>query len=85
MIPRLVDCGFFFDVNQTVTIASNLCLLNIGGNNEQKQNWRERTDSLLPSHICVSSGYGSSIVTISQSSSPYESKLACFIKKVKKI
>ena len=30
------DFGFFFDVNQTVTIASSPCLLNKGDNNEQK-------------------------------------------------
>ena len=30
------NLGFFFDVNQTVTIASNPCLSNKGGNNEQK-------------------------------------------------
>ena len=31
------DFGFFFDVNQTVTIASSPCLSNKGGNNKQKQ------------------------------------------------
>ena len=44
--------------------------------------WRERTDSFSPSHICFSSGFGSSIETIS----PWESKLAMFqCKKVKKL
>ena len=30
------DFGFFFDVNQTFTTASNPCLSNEGGNYEQK-------------------------------------------------
>ena len=36
--------------------------------------WRERTDSFSPSHVCVSSGFRSTIETIS----PWEPKLAIF-------
>ena len=73
------DFGFFFDVNQAVTVASNRCLSNKAGKNEQKfQNkmlaGAERTDSFSRSCICVSSGFGSSIRTIL----PWESKFAMF-------
>ena len=73
------DFGFLFDVNQTVTIASNPSLSKKSGNHEQKLQkymWvgTERTNSFSPSHICVSPGFGSSIRTIS----PWEFKLAMF-------
>ena len=56
---------FFFDVNQNVTIAPNPWLSNKGDNNEQKlqkiNGWRECIDSFSPLHMCISSGFGSSI------------------------
>ena len=59
------DFGFFFDVNQNVTMAPNPCLSNKDDDNEQKlqkiNGWRERTDSFSPLHMCISSGLGSSI------------------------
>ena len=35
-VKEVSGFGFFFNVNQTVTIASNCCLSNKGGNNKQK-------------------------------------------------
>ena len=62
------------DVNQTVTVASTVFV-------SKCKCQRERTGSFSPFLICVSSGFESSLGTIS----PLESKLAMFqYKEVKK-
>ena len=44
------DFGYFFDVNQPVTIESNACLSNIASRSSKIKSRRERTDSFSPSH-----------------------------------
>ena len=83
------DFGFFCNVKQTVTIASTV-FVKYRWQNKQAEatnvnvsgNVPVHFHMFSPSHICASSGFGSSIGTIIL---PWESKLATFQhKEVKK-
>ena len=62
----LQDFRFFFDFNWTITIASNPpCQIKVAimSRSCKIKCCRERIDSFSPSHISVSSGFGSAIFT----------------------
>ena len=84
--PALSDIGSFFDVNQTVTIATNHCFncqikAAIMNRSFKIKFWPERTDSFSSSYICVCFGFGSSI----ENNLIGNLNLPCFSKKVKNV